>query len=217
MSVRIIVDDMSKPIANYPNKLHKVLNIVEEVISELQYPSDLIDERTRRPYNQKILECLRNIQYSIQDIINSPVELIVKQSKNNNNNDDHDESKSPQEIIENVIDSDASETRSFIKMQEEKLRLLQGLKGDKMDEVAGRIVRDYIVTHLDKSDVIPHFKLYIVWKAKILQNWKYLISSTLIDGMYYELTYNGDKEEWYLDAYKKFENQLITKSNLKSK
>ena len=27
--------------------------------------------------------------------------------------------------------------------------------------------------------------------------------------MYYELTYNGDKEEWYLDAYKKFENQVI--------
>ena len=27
--------------------------------------------------------------------------------------------------------------------------------------------------------------------------------------MYYELTYNGDKKEWYLDAYKKFENRVI--------
>jgi hypothetical protein len=27
--------------------------------------------------------------------------------------------------------------------------------------------------------------------------------------MYYELTYNGDKKEWYLDAYKKFENNVI--------
>jgi hypothetical protein len=27
--------------------------------------------------------------------------------------------------------------------------------------------------------------------------------------MYYELTYNGDKKEWYLDAYKKFENRKI--------
>lgn len=34
-------------------------------------------------------------------------------------------------------------------------------------------------------------------------------SSTLPDGMYYELTYNGDKREWYLDAYKKFENVCI--------
>ena len=31
----------------------------------------------------------------------------------------------------------------------------------------------------------------------------------LLDGMYYELTFNGDKGEWYLDAYKKFENQVI--------
>ena len=30
------------------------------------------------------------------------------------------------------------------------------------------------------------------------------------DGMYYELTYNGDKKEWYLDAYKKFENKKIS-------
>lgn len=44
------------------------------------------------------------------------------------------------------------------------------------------------------------------WKCKILQNWKYLLSSTLPDGMYYELTYNGDKKQWYLDAYKKFDN-----------
>ena len=27
--------------------------------------------------------------------------------------------------------------------------------------------------------------------------------------MYYELTYNGDKKELYLDAYKKFENRCI--------
>ena len=27
--------------------------------------------------------------------------------------------------------------------------------------------------------------------------------------MYYELTYNGDKKEWYLDAYKKFENVVV--------
>lgn len=80
-----------------------------------------------------------------------------------------------------------------------------------MDKKAIEIVSAYIIQHLDKTDNVNSndFDVYIVWKAKILQNWKYLISSTLPDGMYYELTFNGDKNEWYLDAYKKFENKVI--------
>ena len=82
-----------------------------------------------------------------------------------------------------------------------------------MDNKALSIVRDYIIRHLDRTDfndIIPaDFEIYIVWKCKTLQNWKYLISSTLYDGMYYELTYNGDAKEWYLDAYKKFENKVV--------
>ena len=71
------------------------------------------------------------------------------------------------------------------------------------------IVANYIWKHLDKSDKIKEFSVFTVWKCKTLQNWKFLISSTLLDGMYYEVTFNGDKNEWYLDAYKKFENQVI--------
>lgn len=78
-----------------------------------------------------------------------------------------------------------------------------------MDEKVIKIVKDYILSKLDKSDPIPDFEVYTVWKCKTLQNWKYLISSTLPNQMYYELTYNGDKNEWYLDAYKKFENKVI--------
>lgn len=78
-----------------------------------------------------------------------------------------------------------------------------------MDEVALKLVKSYALNHLDKTDGTPDFDVYIVWKAKALQNWKYLISTTLLDGMYYELTFNGDAQEWYLDAYKKFENVVI--------
>ena len=78
-----------------------------------------------------------------------------------------------------------------------------------MDEKVIQLVRDYILNHLDKSDETPQFDVYTVWKCKTLQNWKYLLASTLPDGMYYELTYNGDKKEWYLDAYKKFDNRRI--------
>lgn len=79
-----------------------------------------------------------------------------------------------------------------------------------MDKKVTEIVKNYIVEHLDKSDNNPEFEVYTVWKCKILQNWKYLLSSTLPDGMYYEVTYNGDVNEFYLDAYKKFENRRIT-------
>lgn len=78
-----------------------------------------------------------------------------------------------------------------------------------MDNKAIQIVTDYISAHLDKSNAPAKFEVYVVWKCKALQNWKYLISSTLYDGMYYELTFNGDKNEWYLDAYKRFENKVI--------
>lgn len=78
-----------------------------------------------------------------------------------------------------------------------------------MDEKVLEIVRDYVNEHLDKSDPIPQFEVFTVWKCKILQNWKYLASTTLPDGMYYELTYDGDKRRWYLDAYKKSENKCI--------
>ncbi len=78
-----------------------------------------------------------------------------------------------------------------------------------MDNKVLKIVRDYIIEHLDKTDPAPEFEVFTVWKAKVLQNWKFLLSSTLPDGMYYELTYNGDRKEWYFDAYKKFENRVI--------
>lgn len=51
--------------------------------------------------------------------------------------------------------------------------------------------------------------VYIVWYCKTLQNWKALASTTVMDGMYYELTFNGDANELYLDAYKKWQNKRI--------
>ena len=72
-------------------------------------------------------------------------------------------------------------------------------------------IRDYVNEHIDKADKmqITVDDVYVVWVCKTLQNWKALASTTVPDGMYYELTYNGDKDEMYLDAYKKFENRCI--------
>lgn len=45
--------------------------------------------------------------------------------------------------------------------------------------------------------------------CKALQNNKALLITAAWDGMYYEVTYNGDKNEMYLDAYKKWDNKCI--------
>ena len=72
-------------------------------------------------------------------------------------------------------------------------------------------VVNYVNAHLDKTDgkQIAEGDVFIVWMCKTLQNNKALVSTTLFDGMYYELTYNGDKKELYLDAYKKWDNFCI--------
>ena len=77
--------------------------------------------------------------------------------------------------------------------------------------LAKQTVLDYVRAYLDVTDNVNVSinDIYVVWFCKTLQNWKALISTTLPDGMYYEVTYNGDKKEIYLDAYKKFENKHI--------
>lgn len=77
-------------------------------------------------------------------------------------------------------------------------------------EKAKKLVREYTADHLDKTDEMPGFEVFVVWNAYILGNAKALLSTTLPDGMYYEVTYNKAKNEIYLDAYKKFENICYT-------
>jgi hypothetical protein len=74
-----------------------------------------------------------------------------------------------------------------------------------------RTVAEYANNHLDKTDgkQITEDDVFIVWMCKTLQNSKALVSTTLFYGMYYELTYNGNVKELYLDAYKKWENKRI--------
>lgn len=84
-------------------------------------------------------------------------------------------------------------------------------------DIACSIVKRYIDEHLDKTTppVDPKLKEpYVVWACHILQNEKFLISTDLPDGKYYEVTYNGDKDEWYLDTYVKIENVCYTGEGL---
>lgn len=79
-------------------------------------------------------------------------------------------------------------------------------------EKAIMVVCDYFNTQADSTDkngTIDANNVFVVWQVKVLQNNKALLSTDIPDGMYYEFTWNGDKNEGYLDAYKKWKNVLV--------
>lgn len=82
---------------------------------------------------------------------------------------------------------------------------------EKFIEKCKNIIVDYFNTRAEKTDNvhITADDVFVVWCCKTLQNNKALLSTTVSDGMYYEVTRNGDKDEIYLDAYKKWENICI--------
>ena len=85
------------------------------------------------------------------------------------------------------------------------------MKNERFLELCKEIVVNYFNDRVEKTDnmKITEEDVFIVWSCKTLQNNKALLSTTISDGMYYEFTYNGDKKELYLDAYKKWENIAI--------
>ena len=66
------------------------------------------------------------------------------------------------------------------------------------------IVIDYVG---DKN--ISEDDVFVVWSCKTLQNKKALLSSTFTEAPYFEITYNGDKDETYVDVYKKEKNYVV--------
>lgn len=82
---------------------------------------------------------------------------------------------------------------------------------DKFVELCKQVVVDYFNENSDKTEKkeITEDDVFIVWSCKTLQNNKALVSTNVSDGMYYEITFNGDEKELYLDAYKKWENRCI--------
>lgn len=81
----------------------------------------------------------------------------------------------------------------------------------KFIDICKEAVVAYTNDNFEKTDQvqITEEDVFVVWSCKTLQNNKALLSTTVSDGMYYELTHNGDKSEVYLDAYKKWENKCI--------
>ena len=85
------------------------------------------------------------------------------------------------------------------------------MSNDAMLNRAKQLVVNYYNERVEKTDnkKITEDDVFVVWFCKTLQNWKALVSTTIRDGMYYEITHNGDKGETYIDAYKKWENVCV--------
>ncbi len=75
-----------------------------------------------------------------------------------------------------------------------------------------QLVYEYVKAHLEKTDThvtLSPDEVYVVWFTYVLGNWKALVSTTLPDGMYYEVTHNEPMQVTYIDAYKKFDNVAV--------
>lgn len=83
------------------------------------------------------------------------------------------------------------------------------MNNEQFIEFAKGYVRGYAEKHLDATHGKVDYEVFVVWSCFILGHQKCLISTTLHDGMYYEITYNSNKDQIYFDAYKKFENICI--------
>lgn len=81
------------------------------------------------------------------------------------------------------------------------------MKNDFMIQRAKELAAKAINEAVQYETVEPE-DMYVVWFSKTLQNWKALVSTSVLNsnseyGDYVEVTHNGDKNETYCDVYKK--------------
>lgn len=84
---------------------------------------------------------------------------------------------------------------------------------DKMLKMAKKAVVKWYNSHNGPATIAMD-DVFVVWFCKTLQNWKALCGTNHSDGMYYEVTFDGDKDCAYVDAYKKWDNQKYTGGEL---
>lgn len=61
-----------------------------------------------------------------------------------------------------------------------------------------------------KREIDEDVSVYVVWSCKTLQNNKALLSTPVSDGRYFEVTYDGERDKFYLDCYVKESNIAIS-------
>lgn len=91
------------------------------------------------------------------------------------------------------------------------MKLRQGAAVHNYPLKARLSVVEYVNTHLTgKNGKIKEIDIYCVWFMTSLQNWKAMVRRIESDGLYYEVTYNADRNETYIDVYKKIDATVIS-------
>lgn len=96
-------------------------------------------------------------------------------------------------------------------MAEEERKLEDKVKRNTVIVSKERVQNPTDLLRMHLESVLPcvkNYSIYIVWQCKTLQNRKWILCTDLPDNRLYELTYNGDKGEFYLDEYDKVSNTV---------
>ena len=65
------------------------------------------------------------------------------------------------------------------------------------------IVKGYLGNNISDDEI------FVLWSCKTLQNMKVLLSASFKGSTYFEITYNNDKDEIYLNVYKKKKTYVV--------
>ena len=104
--------------------------------------------------------------------------------------------------------------------QKKKRRTNMFLSSEEFMRLAKAKVYEMALASLCPTDDLSMFTIndvYIVTHAFILKNQKAMVSTTLTDGKYYEVTYNEATSELYVDQYVKVQNKVYNVADILNK
>lgn len=86
------------------------------------------------------------------------------------------------------------------------------MKAESFPDRAKELVYEHVKRRLEPTDQHVTFgidEVYVVFFTYVLGSWKAFLSTTLPDGMYYEVIHNSMKKETYICSYKQWEHMTV--------
>jgi Family of unknown function (DUF6275) len=82
--------------------------------------------------------------------------------------------------------------------------------------LAKRLVVDNYNTHrlADENPPITIDDVFVLSFTKVMYNWKAIVTSTVVRGLVWMITFNGSRSEAYIEIYKKVNNVKVPRGAL---